>query len=187
MSYVDRFLELPVISTISEESLPAFQNKSDSVVVGYIEVEDEKSQEQFQSLAEAMHPEFVFGISHSLELAKSEGVDVPGIAVYRAHDAEMATVSLSNSTDQMIDALRKAGRPLIIDLAFNTHNNFLDVSQKQRLCGRFPTDYCSRWASRSPTCLQIHPRDVLSFAKRSSHWHENIAKMCNSPLRTQLI
>ena len=136
MPYVDRFLEFPVISTISESSLPDFKKKSDAVVVGYIAVEDEESREQIQSLAEAMHPEFVFGISRSLELAKSEGIDVPGVAVYRAYDAEMATIPLSNNTDQMIAALRKAGRPLIVDLAFNTHNDFLDVSQKQALCER---------------------------------------------------
>ena len=128
VSYINRFLELPVLSTVSESSLPAFKKKNDAVVVGYIADEDEGSQKQFQSLAEAMHPEFVFGISHSLELARYEGVDAPGTAVYRFSDAEMATMPLSNDIDQMMTRLRKAGRPLIIDLAFNTHTEFLDVS-----------------------------------------------------------
>lgn len=124
---------MPVISNISEGSLADFKKKNDAVVVGYIAVEDEESREQFQSLAEAVHPEFIFGVSRSLELAKSEGVDVPGVAVYRTSDAEMATITLSNNTDQLVAALRKAGRPLIIDLSFNTHNDFLDVSQEQAL------------------------------------------------------
>lgn len=131
MSYINRFLELPVLSTVSESSLPDFKKNYDAVVVGYIADEDEDSQKQFQSLAEAMHPEFVFGISHSLELARSEGVEVPSVAVYRHRDAEMGTVSLSNDTNQMMTALRKAGRPLIIDLAFNNHTEFLDVSQNK--------------------------------------------------------
>jgi hypothetical protein len=97
------------MSTVSESSLPDFKKKNDAVVIGYIAAKDEKSQEQFQSLAEALHPEFVFGISHSLELARSEGIDVPGVAVYKASDAETAAIPLSNDTDQMIVALRKAG------------------------------------------------------------------------------
>lgn len=128
MLYIDRFLELPVISTVSESSLSYFKRKNDAFVVGYIAVEDEKSQEQFQSLAEALHPEFVFGISHSLELAKSDGIDSPCVAVYSVHDAEMATIPPSNNADKMIAGLRKACRPLIIDLVFNTHKDFLDVS-----------------------------------------------------------
>lgn len=116
------------MSTISNDSITEFKRNGDTVAIAYIAIEDEERQEQFQSLADVMHPECVFGVSHDLELAKAEGVEPPIVAVYKSREAEMVTISLSRDTSRTKAALRKASRPLIFDLAFNTHDDILDVS-----------------------------------------------------------
>jgi protein disulfide-isomerase A1 len=133
--YVNRFLELPLISPISKDSISNFKRNGDTVAVGYIAIDDGAHQGQFRSLANAMHPVNVFGISHDLELAKSEGVNPPTIAVYGSRRTETSTISISTDTKQMELTLRKASRPLFIDLAFNTHDDILDVSKSKQCKG----------------------------------------------------
>jgi protein disulfide-isomerase A1 len=128
MSYLNRFLQFPVLSTISATSLPEFRRSSDVVAVGYIAAEDDRSKEKFGLLAQRMHPEYVFGVTDDSALADLERIDIPGIAVYKVADGETNTLPLIDDMDDMIDNLRMTARPLIVDLAHELHEGLLDVS-----------------------------------------------------------
>jgi len=121
-------LRFPVLSKVSAKSLPGFKQSSDVVVVGYVADEDTDSNAQFESLAKKMHPEYVFGITDDSTLAKYEDINVPGVAVYKPFDEEKDNLPLIPDIDQMITNLRKTARPLIIEVAPETHEDFLEVS-----------------------------------------------------------
>src|ERR1700761_5862165 len=72
LSYLNRFLQFPVFSTVSAKSLPAFKKNSDVVVVGYVAADDEDSKAGFEALAKSMHPEYLFGVTNDPALADSE-------------------------------------------------------------------------------------------------------------------
>ena len=131
MAYLGRYLQFPVLSTITATSLTEFKNSSDAVVVGYIAAEDSSSKGQFELLASTMHPEYVFGISNDLTLAKLEQAYVPGLVVYIENDKERTALPLMDDLDEMVVNVRKAARPLIVDLVLEVHKNLLDVSGKQ--------------------------------------------------------
>lgn len=131
MSYLNRFLQFPVLSTISATSLPEFKRSSDVVAVGYIAAEDKDSKGLFELLAKTMHPEYVFGITDDSALAKLEDIDMPGVAVYKVSDGEKNTLPLMDDVAEMVANLRKTARPLIVDLASERHEGLLDVSRQQ--------------------------------------------------------
>ena len=132
MSYLNRFLQFPVLSTISVTSLPEFKMSSDVVVVGYIAAEDADSIGRFELLAKTIHPDYVFGITNDTTLAESEHIRMPGVAVYKSSYGEKNTLPLVDNMDGMITNLRKTARPLIINLAFGNHESLLDVSLKMK-------------------------------------------------------
>ena len=183
MAYLGRYLQFPVLSTITATSLTEFKNSSDAVVVGYIAAEDGSSKGQFELLASTMHPEYVFGVSNDLTLAKLEQVNVPGIVVYTENDNERNALPLMGDLDEMVANVRKAARPLIVDLVLEVHKNLLDVSGKQAepvitwnlLLTNFP-----RWASPLDTSLRVALKNEYDCTKNSNHWHESIVKTSNS-------
>jgi protein disulfide-isomerase A1 len=125
---LNRFLEFPTLSTVSLKTFPEFKESSDVVVVGYVGSKDSGPQGQFELLAKTMHPEYLFGITNDSALAKSEHIDMPGVAIYSTYDGGKHALSLVDDVNEMATALRKSARPLIIDLTFELHDGYLDVS-----------------------------------------------------------
>lgn len=165
-------MQFPVLSTISATSLPEFKRSSEAVVVGYIAAEDKDSKGQYELLAETMHPEYVFGITNDSALAKSECIDMPGVAVYKISDGEKNTLPVVDDMDRMVTNLRKTARPLIVNLASELHEGLLDVSRKQtktRVTHKLSLIACSRWVSPSGTSLRIPLKNEHDYAKKSKH------------------
>ena len=185
MSYLNRFLEFPVLSTISATSLPEFKRTNDVVVVGYIAAEDKDSTGQFELLAKTMHPEYLFGITNDSALAKSERIDMPGVAVYKISNGEKNTLALVDDMDKMVINLKKTARPLIVDLAFELHEGLLDVSRQQtksRVTHKLSLIACSldeysfwvrlcRYVSRTSTTTQGNRTISTRVSARDSIWY----------------
>lgn len=174
---------------ISATSLPEFKKSSEVVVVGYVAAEDKASKELFELLAKTVHPEYVFGITDDSALARLEGVDVPGVAVYKASDGEKNTLPLENDMDEMVADLRKSARPLIVDLVYELHDNLLDVCRQQQpisVAHKLSLTACSRWEFPLATFLRVALKNEHDYAKNSSHWHESTAKGFNSALEIRL-
>lgn len=131
MSYLNRFLQFSVLSTISATSLAEFKRSGEVVVVGYIAARDKDSKRLFELLAKTMHPEYVFAITNDSALAKSERIDMPRVTEHKISNGEKNTLPLVDDMDKMVTSLRKIARPLIVDLAPELHESLLDVSRKQ--------------------------------------------------------
>lgn len=105
-------------------------------MIGYIDTEDLLARERLESLAKAMHPEYVFAIATDIELASSEGIDVPALAVHQNSIGEKTTLLLLDDMTKTVANVRKAARPLIADLTIELHEGLLDVRERARtFCG----------------------------------------------------
>lgn len=135
ISWLRRFLRFPVVSSITAASLCDYKQSSNVVVVAYISACDTRSQSTFAVLAQTMHPEFVFCIAREPALASAEGINMPGIAVYKTFEDEQTVVpvQLTDDVDQMVAAVRRAAQPLIVNLVVELHNDFLNVSLQRCL------------------------------------------------------
>ncbi|KAH6002293.1 hypothetical protein HBI84_087160 [Parastagonospora nodorum] len=127
MSYLDRFLQFPVITPIDAASLPSFKSSCDAVVVGYTGLEDPVSTAQFESLAKSMHPELVFGVTDDSALAQAEGIKTPAIVVYNNAADERGALPVTGDIDELKANIRKAALPLIVNLYPEIHEDLLDM------------------------------------------------------------
>jgi hypothetical protein len=98
------------------------------VIVGYTVFEDFTATAQFESLAKAMHPEFVFGVTDDVALARAENIHAPAIVVYNNAADERCVLPITSDLDQLKAGIRKAALPLIVDLHLEIHDDLLDVS-----------------------------------------------------------
>jgi hypothetical protein len=82
----------------------------DVVVIGYLASDDTQRQEQFQSLANAMHPEYVFGTSTDRELAIFEGISIPfRVMMHKLHSQVPPLKWLFNNTTLKLKSLWHVG------------------------------------------------------------------------------
>jgi hypothetical protein len=98
------------------------------VIVGYTVSEDSTATAQFESLAKAMHPELVFGVTDDVALARAESIHAPAIVVYNNAADERCVLPIISDLNQLKASIRKAALPLIVDLYPEIHDDLLDVS-----------------------------------------------------------
>jgi hypothetical protein len=125
---LDRFLQFSVITPLNAATLPLFKNSCNVVIVGYNVFDDSTTTAQFESLAKSMHPEFVFGITDDLALARVEEVYAPALVVYNNAADERCVLPIISDLDLLKAGIRKAALPLIVDLYPEIHDDLLDVS-----------------------------------------------------------
>lgn len=98
------------------------------MVIGYPDTEDPDTATQFEALATAMHPEFVFGVTNNAAIAGKENVDAPAMVVYNNTTDERCIIPITSGVEGMGSNIRKAALPLIVDLHPEIHEDLLDVS-----------------------------------------------------------
>ena len=111
------------------------QKQKQRRVVGFFASDDHVSREAFTSVAEAMHEDYVLGITADDNLAKREGISVPGIAVYKSFDGEeeknilkLLPCDSSQATRSISTFIKAAGTPLVAEFHPEVHRNYVDVS-----------------------------------------------------------
>jgi len=118
---------LPTISTVTADSLQGLKSTSNVVVVGYFAPDDNISPEAFTSVAEAMHEDYVFGITHDDALAKKEQINVPGIALYKSFDEGKNAFELTHDSQAISTFIKAAGTPLVAEFHPELHFGYIDV------------------------------------------------------------
>jgi hypothetical protein len=98
------------------------------VIIGYTDPENSTATTQFEALANAMHPEFVFGITDDTALAQADSVHAPAIVVCNNTADEGCVLPITGDLDELQASIRKASLPVIIDLHHEIHEDLLDVS-----------------------------------------------------------
>ncbi|KAJ2005782.1 protein disulfide-isomerase precursor [Coemansia sp. RSA 2322] len=85
VSYMRKQL-LPPLSVLSPDSFDKFTKSERVVVVGYVADEESPEYAELESLAKELRDEFTFGVVKSKKLAKAQGVEFPGVVVYKEFD-----------------------------------------------------------------------------------------------------
>jgi protein disulfide-isomerase A1 len=119
---------LPTVSVVTSASFQELRSKSDVVVVGYFASDDTFSHDAFTSVAEAMHEDYVFGITSDDTLAAREQINIPGIALYKTFDEEKNTFGPSHNVQAISTFIRAAGKPLTPEFHPEVYNRYVDVS-----------------------------------------------------------
>ena len=119
---------LPPISQVTTETLADLRSQHSVVVVAYITSEDKVSHEAFLSVANAMHSNYVFGISNDASLAQQEVVNVPRIAVYKDFDEQMDFLPLPADSQDISAFIKDTSSRLVADFYPETHQKYVDVS-----------------------------------------------------------
>lgn len=128
-AYLNNFFHFAILTTVTAETIVDFKEHDGISVVGYFAPEDQEQMRMMEYLAQTMHPHYIFGATSDVGLARFEGILVtPSIAIYRKSRKERSVLPFVEDIKQMSCILRKAALPLVIDLAFETHESFLDVS-----------------------------------------------------------
>ena len=118
---------LPTISAITADSLQGLKNTSNVIVVGYFAHDDKISYVAFMSAAEALREDYVFGITNDDALAKSERIDVPGIAIFKSF-GDRKNIFERTHDSQAISAFVKAeGTPFVVEFHSELYFSYVDV------------------------------------------------------------
>ena len=118
---------LPTISIITADSLQDFKSTSNVVVVGYFMPDDNVSHEAFTSVAEAMHEDYVFGVTNDDVLAKTEQINVPGIALYKNFDEGKNIFELTHDSQAISTFIKAAGTPSVVEFHPELYFSYVNV------------------------------------------------------------
>src|ERR1700760_3922526 len=77
---------LPAVSTLTPETLEEFKTADKVVLVAFFAADDKASNATFSAAADAMRDDYLFGAKNNATLAEAEGVQQPGIVLYKDFD-----------------------------------------------------------------------------------------------------
>ena len=97
------------------------------MVVGYLAFDDKASYEAFTSVAEAMHDDYVFGITNDQNLAGEVQSLFPKIVLYKDFDEEKNILWMSYDVEAIIAFIRAWGTPLVAEFHPELHYQYVDV------------------------------------------------------------
>lgn len=106
---------LPAISTITTENLTEFKTKDSIVVVSFLSDSDKEDLDAFSKIAEQNRDSFVFGRVSDAEAAKSAGVDIPSVVLYRSFDEPEVKYTGKVSDEEALSSFIKAQSVPLID------------------------------------------------------------------------
>ena len=130
---------LPAVSTVTAENLEEFKTLDQVVVVAYLAEDDKASNQTFTAIAEDLRDEYLFGGTNDPELAKSEGVDQPGIALYKEFDEKKDVFTSKFEDDTVREFIKTSSTPLVGVVGPETYSGYMSVCSEScaLFCRRF--------------------------------------------------
>ena len=129
------------MSVVTADSLHDFKSAANVVVVGYLAPDDDISQEAFKSVAQAMHEQYLFGVSDDDTLAKAEHINVPGIILYKNFDEGKNVFELTHDNQAIATFVKTAGTPLVVEFLPEIHASYMKVGLDKYDQPVFSADY----------------------------------------------
>lgn len=124
VSYLRRQL-LPTMSVITADSLQDFKGATSVVVVGCLAPDDDISREAFKSVAQAMHEQYVFGLSDDDTLAKAEHINIPSVILYKDFDEGKNVFELTHDSQAIASFVKAHATPLVVDFLPEVHASYM--------------------------------------------------------------
>lgn len=118
---------LPAVSLLNKDTLEEFKTADKVVLVAYFAADDKSSNETFTSVAEGLRDDFLFGATNDAALAKSEGVEVPAIVLYKQFDEGKNIFSEKFDKDAIAAFTKAASVPLFGEVGPETYSGYMEA------------------------------------------------------------
>ncbi|APA09083.1 hypothetical protein sscle_04g038530 [Sclerotinia sclerotiorum 1980 UF-70] len=116
---------LPAVSVLTKDTLEDFKTADKVVLVAYFDAEDKASNATFNSVAEKLRDDYLFGASNDAALAKAEGVSFPSIVLYKSFDEGKAIYPDAFEPEVIEKFAKTASIPLIGEVGPETYAGYM--------------------------------------------------------------
>lgn len=116
---------LPAVSEVTKATLAEFKTADKVVLVAYIAADDKASNETFTSVANGLRDNFLFGATNDAALAKAEGVEQPGLVLYKSFDDGKDVYTDKFDADAIRAFAKVSSTPLIGEVGPETYSDYM--------------------------------------------------------------
>jgi len=112
---------LPLISDITTDNFEEFLSLSSSVLIAYLEEDDQESRATFKSFAESHQDQFLFGVTSDISLAKVDLSETALIILYSLLDEVNAVFRDKFEVDMIQHFINTHSKPLVGKFSMPTY------------------------------------------------------------------
>ncbi|KAF7870116.1 uncharacterized protein EAF02_009306 [Botrytis sinoallii] len=116
---------LPAVSVLTKDTLEDFKTADKVVLVAYFDAEDKTSNATFNTVAEKLRDDYLFGASNDAALAKAEGVSFPSVVLYKSFDEGKAIFPDAFDAEVIEKFAKTASIPLIGEVGPETYAGYM--------------------------------------------------------------
>ncbi|OAL54901.1 protein disulfide-isomerase [Pyrenochaeta sp. DS3sAY3a] len=116
---------LPAVSDVTKDTIEEFKTADKVVLVAYFAADDKAANETFTSVANGLRDNFLFGATNDAALAKAEGVEQPGLVLYKSFDDGKDVFTEKFDADAIREFAKVASTPLIGEVGPETYSGYM--------------------------------------------------------------
>jgi protein disulfide-isomerase A1 len=116
---------LPAVSEVTKDTLEEFKTADKVVLVAYFAADDKASNETFNSVANSLRDNYLFGATNDAALAKAEGVEQPGLVLYKSFDDGKDVFTEKFDAEAIKSFAQVAATPLIGEVGPETYAGYM--------------------------------------------------------------
>ncbi|KAF2798253.1 protein disulfide-isomerase [Melanomma pulvis-pyrius CBS 109.77] len=116
---------LPAVSEVNKDTIAEFKTADKVVLVAYFAADDKVSNETFTAVANGLRDNYLFGATSDAALAKAEGVEQPGLVLYKSFD-DGKDVFTEKFDKEAIESFAKvSSTPLVGEVGPETYSGYM--------------------------------------------------------------
>jgi protein disulfide-isomerase A1 len=116
---------LPAVSEVTKDTIEEFKTADKVVLVAFFAADDKASNETFTSVANGLRDNYLFGATSDAALAKAEGVEVPGLVLYKSFD-DGKDIYTEKFDKEAIESFAKvSSTPLVGEVGPETYSGYM--------------------------------------------------------------
>ncbi|KAF2869154.1 protein disulfide-isomerase [Massariosphaeria phaeospora] len=116
---------LPAVSDVTADTIEEFKTADKVVLVAYFAADDKASNETFNSVANKLRDNFLFGATNDAALAKAAGVEQPGLVLYKSFDDGKDVFTETFDAEAIESFAKVASTPLIGEVGPETYSGYM--------------------------------------------------------------
>lgn len=122
---------LPAVSDITKDTIEEFKTADKVVLVAYFAADDKASNETFTSVANVLRDNYLFGATSDATLAEAEGVQQPGLVLYKSFDEGKDVFSEKFTKENIENFAKVSSVPLVGEVGPETYSGYMAVSSRR--------------------------------------------------------
>ncbi len=154
---------LPAVSDVTKDSLEEFKTADKVVLVAYFAADDKASNETFTSVANGLRDNYLFGATNDAALAKAEGVEQPGLVLYKSFDEGKDVFTEKFEADAIREFAKVAATPLIGEVGPDTYSGYMAAGIPLAYIFAETAEEREKFAKELKPVAQKH-KGVINFA-----------------------